>query len=61
MFFQVSPEWLGFKFIQKRSILRSRPASFVLRFAHTAPKIRVECMHRLPPWPLTIPNAALGT
>src|SRR5512145_3344444 len=58
---QVCPEGLGFQLFEKRPYFPDSPSPFILGFAHSAPRISVACMHRLPPWPLTMPALAFFT
>src|SRR5215467_14719171 len=58
---QICPEGLRFQFIQKGSDFSDVASTAVAGLAHNAPKIKLACMHKLPPWPLTIPALASFT
>src|SRR5262245_23042690 len=56
---QIGPKRLGLGLVQIR--LASTPGAAAFVFAHDAPRLKVACMARLPPWPLTMPTLALAT
>src|SRR5687767_596275 len=58
---QISPKRFCFRFFEERFYFANGSPAVVLCLAHTAPKIKLACMHRLPPWPLTIPSLAFFT
>src|SRR5260370_40568803 len=58
---QICPKRFGFELFEKRFNSCDCSAAAVTGFAHRAPRIKLACMHRLPPWPLTMPALAFFT
>ena len=61
VFPKIRPEGLGFELFEERFDSTYGSAATVFSFAHIAPNIKLACMHKLPPWPLTIPTLAFFT
>src|SRR6266508_4073033 len=61
VFAEMGPEWFGFELFEKGFNFAHGSAATIAGFAHKAPNINVACMHRLPPWPLTMPALAFFT
>src|SRR5581483_8672028 len=58
---QAGPKRFGFQLLKKGFDFCDGSAAAVAGLAHRAPKIKLACMHRLPPWPLTMPTLASFT